>query len=233
MSRSRGDRSVTSSSPRTTRPLDTCSSPAIIRRSVVFPHPDGPTSTMNSPSAISRLTSSTAFTPPSKTLDTCSTLTPPSVNGHRSAERLCRPLLRRDHGHRADQDRLRGGSPEKHFDRARLDDIREVPIVEAELADRDAERDPPRLARLQRQAQEALELALRPRDRRLRVARVELHDLVARPLALVSHACLDDELAVPAHGRLGDPHLRQLERRVAEPVTERIERTRGLVDVIA
>ena len=38
----------------------TSSSPAIERRSVVLPQPDGPTSTMNSPSAMSRLTSSTA-----------------------------------------------------------------------------------------------------------------------------------------------------------------------------
>src|SRR5215475_5970624 len=136
MSRSRGDRSVTSSSPRITRPLDTCSRPAIIRKSVVFPHPDGPTSTMNSPSAISGSTSSTAFTPPSKTFVTCSTLTPPSVNCHRAVDRLRRLLFGRYDGHRADHDRVRGGLSEKHLDRTGLDHIHEVPIVEAELRDR-------------------------------------------------------------------------------------------------
>ena len=63
---------VTSSPPITTLPAETCSSPAIIRSSVVLPQPDGPTSTMNSPSPISRLTSSTALTSPGKTFVTCS-----------------------------------------------------------------------------------------------------------------------------------------------------------------
>jgi hypothetical protein len=45
------------------RPSLTSSMPAIIFISVDFPHPDGPTSTMNSPSWISRLTSSTARGP--------------------------------------------------------------------------------------------------------------------------------------------------------------------------
>ncbi len=40
------------------------SRPAIIRRLVVLPHPEGPTNTMNSPSWISRLKSSTAVTSP-------------------------------------------------------------------------------------------------------------------------------------------------------------------------
>src|SRR5579859_5027565 len=46
------------------------SSPAIIRRAVDFPHPDGPTRTMNSPSGISRLRSCTAWTPWAKVLST-------------------------------------------------------------------------------------------------------------------------------------------------------------------
>src|SRR5207253_1433966 len=41
---------------------------ASIRSSVVLPQPDGPTRTMNSPLSIARLTSSTATTPPGKTL---------------------------------------------------------------------------------------------------------------------------------------------------------------------
>ena len=39
------------------------SSPTIIRSSVDFPQPDGPTRIMNSPSAMSRLTSFTAGKP--------------------------------------------------------------------------------------------------------------------------------------------------------------------------
>ena len=39
-----------------------------MRSSVDLPHPDGPTSTRNSPLAISSETSSTATTPPEKTL---------------------------------------------------------------------------------------------------------------------------------------------------------------------
>src|SRR3954449_4045882 len=45
------------------RPEVIFSSPPIERRRVVLPHPDGPTSTMNSPSSIVRFTSSTARTP--------------------------------------------------------------------------------------------------------------------------------------------------------------------------
>src|ERR1700759_110714 len=143
MSRSRGEWFVTSSSARSTRPLVTSSSPAIIRKSVVFPHPDGPTRTMTSPSAISRLTSATALTPPSKTFETCSTLTPPSVNGDRSMERLRRLLSTRQDRHRSHRDGVRGRRPEKHLDHTRLDDVHETPIVKPELPDRDAEGDLP------------------------------------------------------------------------------------------
>src|SRR3954468_22107384 len=45
----------------------TSSNPAIIRSVVLFPHPEGPTSTTNSPSAMLRLTPSTARTPRGKT----------------------------------------------------------------------------------------------------------------------------------------------------------------------
>ena len=44
-------------------PLVMSSSPTIIRSSVDFPQPDGPTRIMNSPSAMSRLTSLTAGKP--------------------------------------------------------------------------------------------------------------------------------------------------------------------------
>src|SRR3954468_14784582 len=72
MSRSPGTSSVTSTLPIEMLPAVISSSPAIIRRSVVLPQPDGPTSTMNSPSAIVRLTSSTARTPPANSLTMCS-----------------------------------------------------------------------------------------------------------------------------------------------------------------
>ena len=64
MSRSFGGRSLTTRSPMLMVPPVISSSPAMDRSAVDLPHPDGPTRTMNSPSAMSRLSSSTAFTPP-------------------------------------------------------------------------------------------------------------------------------------------------------------------------
>src|SRR5215211_7469264 len=60
------------------------SRPAIIRRAVDFPQPDGPTKTTNSPSGISKFILSTATTSSPKTLVTSSRVTsaiplPPSV----------------------------------------------------------------------------------------------------------------------------------------------------------
>src|SRR3954471_22026642 len=52
-------------------PLVMSSSPTIIRSSVDFPHPDGPTRIMNSPSAMSRLTSFTAGKPSPYCLTIC------------------------------------------------------------------------------------------------------------------------------------------------------------------
>ena len=54
MSRSFGGTSVTSRPPISSCPLEIGSSPAIMLRVVVLPHPEGPTSTTNEPSAISR-----------------------------------------------------------------------------------------------------------------------------------------------------------------------------------
>ena len=62
MSRSFGGTSFTTRSPIRISPELISSSPATIRRVVVFPHPDGPTSTMNSLSRACRLTSLTACT---------------------------------------------------------------------------------------------------------------------------------------------------------------------------
>src|SRR5450432_317174 len=70
MSRSLGGSEFTTRPPIWIVPSLISSSPAIIRSAVDFPHPDGPTSTMNSPSLISRLRSLTAFIPPAYTLST-------------------------------------------------------------------------------------------------------------------------------------------------------------------
>ena len=59
-------------SPITTLPLLMVSSPATMRSAVVFPQPDGPTSTMNSPSAMSRLNARTASVPSANTFHTSS-----------------------------------------------------------------------------------------------------------------------------------------------------------------
>jgi hypothetical protein len=63
MSRSLGDRVLTTRSPIFMVPLEMSSSPAIIRRAVLLPQPDGPTRTRNSPSAMSRSRSWTAWNP--------------------------------------------------------------------------------------------------------------------------------------------------------------------------
>ena len=53
MSRSPGGRSLTTRPPMLMVPAVIASSPAIIRRSVLLPQPDGPIRTTNSPSPIS------------------------------------------------------------------------------------------------------------------------------------------------------------------------------------
>src|SRR4029077_3457710 len=72
MSRDRGARSVTSTSPMEIRPAVTSSSPAIMRSRVDLPQPDGPTRTRNPPLPIVSDTPSTATPPPEKTLLTLS-----------------------------------------------------------------------------------------------------------------------------------------------------------------
>src|SRR5206468_1074756 len=75
-SRSLGGRSVTLRSPMKISPMVTSSKPARRRRMVDFPHPEGPTRTMNSPSPISRETSSTATTSDPNSLVTPSSTIP-------------------------------------------------------------------------------------------------------------------------------------------------------------
>jgi len=62
-SRCRGDTSLTTRSPKLIVPDVIRSSPATIRRAVVLPQPEGPTSTTNSPSSMSRSSPSSATTP--------------------------------------------------------------------------------------------------------------------------------------------------------------------------
>src|SRR5689334_18061076 len=67
MSRSRGETPFTTFPPMAMAPEVGSSSPAIIRSAVVFPQPDGPTRTMNSPSAMVQVSASTAVVPFGKT----------------------------------------------------------------------------------------------------------------------------------------------------------------------
>src|SRR4051794_41553831 len=62
--------SSTTRSPIRIEPLLISSSPASIRSAVDLPEPDGPTSTMNSPSRISRSSASTAVVPSGNVLQT-------------------------------------------------------------------------------------------------------------------------------------------------------------------
>ena len=64
--RTPGRSSVTSRSPIRIRPALALSSPAIIRRDVVLPQPEGPTSTTNSPSATSRSRAGITVTSPKR-----------------------------------------------------------------------------------------------------------------------------------------------------------------------
>src|SRR6266446_270626 len=70
MSRLRGARSVTSRPPMRISPEVASSRPPTIRSTVVFPDPDGPTSTRNSPSDTSRSSEETATAPPGNALVT-------------------------------------------------------------------------------------------------------------------------------------------------------------------
>src|SRR3954454_11835211 len=72
MSRSFGATSLTTRSPIEIEPPDASSSPATIRSAVDLPDPDGPTRIVNSPSAISRSSPSTARVPSGKTFETSS-----------------------------------------------------------------------------------------------------------------------------------------------------------------
>ena len=96
MSRSFGSRSLTTRSPMRSSPDEIVSSPAIIRRAVDLPQPDGPTSTRNSPSATSSESLCTAWNPFSYTLSISSSAmlltAAPSAGGSDAAD-SCRRRL--------------------------------------------------------------------------------------------------------------------------------------------
>src|SRR5690242_10732899 len=86
MSRSRGAIRLTTRSPIEISPAVIDSSPASIRNAVVLPEPEGPTSTMNSPSAISSERSRTASTVPPNVLPTSEKVTPAMSALHRPGQ---------------------------------------------------------------------------------------------------------------------------------------------------
>src|ERR1700677_4140973 len=63
-----GGRFVTSRPPISTRPSLAVSSPAMMRRQVVLPQPEGPSNTVKLPACTSRETVSRAVTPPQRRL---------------------------------------------------------------------------------------------------------------------------------------------------------------------
>src|SRR5580693_4635961 len=89
MSRSLGVSSLTTFPPMRNSPLVMSSSPATIRSAVVLPDPDGPTSTMNSPSLTSKVKSLTAWKPFSYTLFTFSMSTVAIMPPYRARRACC------------------------------------------------------------------------------------------------------------------------------------------------
>src|SRR6478672_9733875 len=71
---------ATSSPPIAIMPPVGCSSPAMQRRVVVLPQPDGPSSTTISPAAMRKLTSSTAGRPTRNCLRRCATISSADIH---------------------------------------------------------------------------------------------------------------------------------------------------------
>src|SRR5829696_331381 len=97
--RARGGRSLTTCPPIRISPSVGSSSPAMVRRSVVLPHPEGPRRTRYSPSSVARSTPSTAWTrPPSNCLTSPRTSTTCCIPGRRSgaADQAAGPPLLED-----------------------------------------------------------------------------------------------------------------------------------------
>src|SRR5438876_11538827 len=91
--RARGGRSATSRPPIRIDPDVGVSSPAIMRRRVVLPQPEGPSSTRNSPSVVAKSTPSTAWTSPSKCLASDRTSTVATASASSAYKALVTPFL--------------------------------------------------------------------------------------------------------------------------------------------
>src|SRR6185312_8293911 len=126
-------------SPISTRPPSSGSSPASMRSAVVFPDPDGPTRTMNSPSLMSRSRPSTAggasfaYT---RVADTNFTLAIEDLRMVRHRMRGHSGVsLDGSHGQAADQRALRDPAHEDHRDRGHRGRRRQVREVQPLLGD--------------------------------------------------------------------------------------------------
>src|SRR4051812_29491135 len=146
MSRSFGETSFTTRPPIETVPSEMSSRPATIRSAVVFPQPDGPTSTRNSPSWMSSVRSKTAWTPLSYTLSTSSNTTsamdPPDLELRGIVERFERLEGERERPHdtrRGDEQALVARLADEH-DRVVVD-VHEAEGPARERAGRAAQRD--------------------------------------------------------------------------------------------
>src|SRR6266508_500475 len=180
-----------SRSPRRIVPFSTVSRPAIMRNNVVLPQPEGPTSTMSSPSSIVRLIPSTALTPPGNVL-----LTPlRTISLMRAPQQSATEI-----GDRRRESQIPGGGADRHFVRARNDRPvaqLHVPLREGPLGKREAHVF--LCARVERDAPEILELPRRALG--MLRADVELDDRLAPAAAGVpdAHRDLDlDASVIPA-----------------------------------
>src|SRR5689334_6105082 len=127
MSRFFGVSPLTTRSPMRTVPSLISSRPAAIRSAVVLPQPDGPTSTTNSPSAISRSRPSTARVPSLKTLVTFSKAT--LAMGHllldRAADETANECALAEH----EDDRDRYDCEQRRERELRLEDLNGLPAT--------------------------------------------------------------------------------------------------------
>src|SRR5205085_3496932 len=121
--------------------------------------------------------------------------------------------------------------PDEDLERARFDREAQFAIIETEFRRAERERDAASLARLQRDALEAFQLANWSRDARSHVVYVELYHLVARAPACVCD--FDADVQVSAHGdaRRTQLQVRELKLRVAETIAEGIERRERHIQV--
>src|SRR5262252_8870548 len=104
--RSRGSRSLTMRPSMRISPEVGSSKPAIMRRVVVLPHPDGPTNTTNSPSSITKFRFLTASTAPNDLLRLTSSMRAKGLSPYHSETEAAREVLADDEAddHQRDRD---------------------------------------------------------------------------------------------------------------------------------